>query len=82
MNMVNLPLHNTNQANINNLKTDRFLRKKEVLFRTGLTSSSLYRLMEQGNFPQSVQISERSVAWKESDINRWIDNRINLSAIA
>jgi prophage regulatory protein len=60
----------------------RLIRKKEVLFRTGLTSSSLYRLMIQGDFPCSITISERSVAWNESDIIRWIDNRINLSAIA
>jgi prophage regulatory protein len=82
MNMLNPTFQNTNKVNISCLEAERFLRKKEVLFRTGLTSSSLYRLMEQGLFPQSILISERSVAWKESDIDRWIDTRINLSAIA
>lgn len=82
MNMVNLPSINTNQTNINNLVADRFLRKKEVLFRTGLTSSTLYRLMEQGNFPSAISISERSVAWTESNVQRWIDTRISLSDIA
>ena len=81
MNMVSLSLENTNQTKKNILATERFIRKKEVIFRTGLTSSSLYRLMEQNNFPQSVQISERSVAWKESDVDRWIETRINLSEI-
>ncbi|MFT4804465.1 MAG: prophage regulatory protein [Psychroserpens sp.] len=61
---------------------ERLVRKPEVLSLTGLSSSSLYRLMEQGNFPQSVQISERSVAWRESDVERWIDTRISFSEIA
>jgi prophage regulatory protein len=80
MNIVNQKVVNKNQVNLNT--PERFLRKKEVLFRTGLTSSSLYRLMEQGNFPQSLQISERSVAWRESEVERWIDTRISLSEIA
>ncbi|MEP1445853.1 MAG: AlpA family phage regulatory protein [Paraglaciecola sp.] len=61
---------------------NRLIRKPEVLSITGLTSSSLYRLMEQGDFPQSISISERSVAWNVSDIDRWVETRINLSEIA
>jgi prophage regulatory protein len=61
---------------------NRFIRKPEVLSITGLTSSSLYRLMEQGNFPPSILISERSVAWKYLDVQRWFDTRISLSEIA
>jgi prophage regulatory protein len=61
---------------------NRFIRKPEILSITGLTSSSLYRLMEQGNFPHSILISERSVAWKYLDVQRWIDTRISLSEIA
>jgi prophage regulatory protein len=64
------------------VKQNRLIRKPEVLSITGLSSSSLYRLMEQGNFPPSILISERSVAWKYLDVQRWIDTRISLSEIA
>jgi predicted DNA-binding transcriptional regulator AlpA len=38
--------------------------------------------MDQGNFPPSILISERSVAWKILDVQRWIDTRISLSELA
>ncbi|WP_084445202.1 helix-turn-helix transcriptional regulator [Sphingomonas sp. TDK1] len=54
--------------------TDRILRLKAVLALTGLTRSTLYRKMEAGTFPQSIQISTRCTGWRASAIERWIDN--------
>ncbi len=33
-------------------------------------------MMQQGTFPKAVNISERRVAWIESDIDQWISERI------
>ena len=33
-------------------------------------------MMQQGKFPKAVNISERRVAWIESDIDLWISERI------
>lgn len=38
---------------------DRILRIKAVLGRTGLSRSTMYRKMQNGTFPKSVQISTR-----------------------
>ena len=54
----------------------RLLRRKEVSARTGLGRSSIYDKMQKGSFPQPVRLGERSVAWIESEINAWIDERI------
>ena len=36
----------------------RFLRISEVVKRSGLSRASLYRLMERGEFPRAVALSE------------------------
>ena len=33
-------------------------------------------MMQQGTFPKAVNISERRVAWIESDVDQWINERI------
>lgn len=52
------------------------IKRREVLARTALANSTLYRLMKDGTFPQSVQIGPRSVAWVEDEIDQWIQQRI------
>jgi prophage regulatory protein len=52
----------------------RILRLKTVLDRTGLSRSTLYRKIERGTFPVQIQISERCIGWRESDIERWLSS--------
>lgn len=52
----------------------RIVRLKEVIDRTGLSRSSIYRLAEHG-FPRPVKIGLAAVGWLESDINLWIAER-------
>jgi prophage regulatory protein len=51
------------------------LRLKKVCYKTGLSRSSLYVAMKRGEFPKSVSIGKRSVAWKSTDIDEWIESR-------
>lgn len=57
-------------------ENNRLIRRKEVQDKTGLGASSIYAMMKQGDFPQCLNLSERRVAWIESDIDRWICERI------
>lgn len=34
----------------------------------------LYRLMNEGKFPRPVKLSTNRVAWREDDVNAWIEN--------
>ncbi len=52
------------------------LRLPAVLARTGLSRSTLYALMAEGQFPASVSLGMRSVGWLESDITDWIRQRL------
>ena len=53
----------------------RLLRRPEVEARTGLSRSTLYEWMKRGEFPQPVKLGARLVAWRERDINEWLENR-------
>jgi len=55
----------------------RFLRRREVESRTGLSRSTIYLAMSRGNFPKPVKLGERAVGWLESDIDAWISSRID-----
>lgn len=55
---------------------DRIIRLKAVLPRTGLSRSTIYRKMAEGTFPAQFKISTNSTGWKESDINRWVENPV------
>jgi prophage regulatory protein len=56
--------------------TTKFLRLADVIDRTGLGRSTIYKLMTEDDFPSSVPLSARSVAWVEQEIEDWIFNRI------
>ncbi len=52
--------------------SDRIIRLKSVLARTGLSRSTIYRKIAEGTFPAQLKISVNGAGWHESDINRWI----------
>ena len=56
-----------------------FIRLSEVQRRTGYSKACIYRLMGQGKFPSSVKIGSRSIAFVESEVDDWINQRIEES---
>ncbi len=54
---------------------DRLMRRREVERITGMSRSSIYRLMRSGSFPLPVRVGATAVRWKESDIADWIESR-------
>ncbi|WP_319003370.1 helix-turn-helix transcriptional regulator [Shewanella indica] len=43
---------------------------------SGLPKSTVYKYMNDGNFPKPVSLGERNVAWVESEIEDWIMEKI------
>lgn len=60
------------------VKRDRLLRLPEVEALTGLKKSTLYLLMKRvpAEFPRCVQVTPRCVAWPESAVLQWVQDRI------
>lgn len=57
-------------------KKERFLRLSDVKERTGLSRSTIYLNISQGKFPQNINLGPRCVGWLESEIDEWIQARI------
>ena len=60
----------------------KFLRISDVKERTGLSRTSVYRLMREKDFPQSIPLGEQMVAWIEQEVEQWIDDRIKAARAA
>ena len=56
------------------------LRMPEIVRRTGLSRSTVYRMVERGEFPGPVQLTSRTVAWASCDVDGWIKRRISARA--
>lgn len=54
----------------------RFMRLKEVMSVTGLGRSSIYNYMEADKFPKTVSLGDRAVAWVESEVHEWMEERL------
>jgi prophage regulatory protein len=51
----------------------RILRLQTVMDVTGLSRSSIYEKMAQGEFPKPVKLGPRSVGWIAGDIEEHLD---------
>ena len=54
---------------------DRLLRRRQVEEITGLSRSSIYRLMQDGEFPRPVKVGPAAVRWRASGITAWLESR-------
>ncbi|CAG9932044.1 helix-turn-helix transcriptional regulator [Candidatus Nitrotoga arctica] len=68
-----------NSALIQRKTSQRILRMSKLTCDIGLSRSTIYKLMSEGSFPASIPIGTRAVGWLESDIDVWLDSRINSS---
>ena len=59
--------------------SSKVLRLTDVCNRTGLSKSSVYKKMEEFDFPQSIALGARAVGWLEEEIEQWIQSRISES---
>jgi prophage regulatory protein len=55
----------------------RIIRLNEVINRTGLGKTSLYKFIKAKTFPQPIALGERAVGWVEAEVDQWITARIN-----
>ncbi|MCK0552600.1 AlpA family transcriptional regulator [Pantoea ananatis] len=58
-----------------------FIRLAEVQRRTGYSKAWIYRLLKERRFPKSVKIGTRAIAFVESEVDEWIEQRIAESRV-
>lgn len=52
------------------------IRLPEASRRTGYGRAWIYKLIAQNRFPQPIKIGSRSIAFVESEVDEWINQRI------
>lgn len=58
-----------------NTPTDRLMRLPEVVNIVQRSRTSIYYDVKAGRFPEPLRIGQRAIAWRESDIQKWITTR-------
>ncbi|MEZ9566967.1 AlpA family transcriptional regulator [Vibrio artabrorum] len=56
----------------------KFLRLNDVIAATGLSRSTIYKFMDDEVFPKTIPLGGRAVAWLESEIEEWMEQRLAL----
>ena len=51
------------------------LTRREVESRFGISKTTVYRLIQAGQFPEPIRIGERAVRWREVEIAEWLKGR-------
>jgi prophage regulatory protein len=70
-----IPRRDCTFASVDNGR-ERLLRRREVQRITGLSRSTLYRLIAAKDFPSGIKVSTNAVAWLESEVDHWIARRV------
>lgn len=60
---------------------DVLIRCRVVLEVTGLGRSSLYNKVRDGEFPRPVALGAHSVAWRYSEVCKWIQSRSHVKPL-
>ncbi|MEL7802756.1 AlpA family transcriptional regulator [Sulfitobacter pontiacus] len=55
--------------------TDKILRCQDVQEVTGLSRSTIYRMMNRDDFPQATKLGIRAIGWRQSAVDSWIEGR-------
>jgi prophage regulatory protein len=54
------------------MRSKRLISLPEVVHRTGMCRSIVYRLVSRDQFPRPVKVG-RSTRWVDVEVDRWID---------
>ena len=58
-----------------NGKTDRIIRKPELLKMIGVSHPTIWRWEKAGRFPRRINLGPNSTGWFESEVAEWLKNK-------
>ncbi len=56
---------------------ERLIAKSELLSMVPYTIQHIYRLEKKGKFPKRVHVGENRVAWLQSEISAWMNEKLS-----
>ncbi|WP_273163401.1 helix-turn-helix transcriptional regulator [Massilia timonae] len=58
---------------VRDITNDRLLRLPQAKEKIGMATSTFWKCVKSGTLPSSVSLGPHSVAWRESELQAWID---------
>lgn len=55
------------------------IRMNEVIRMVGMSKSTIYSYINDGEFPKPIKLGTRAVAWQRGTIDIWVINRVKFS---
>ncbi|WP_319480252.1 AlpA family transcriptional regulator [uncultured Draconibacterium sp.] len=55
---------------------EKILRLPELLAKTGLSRSTMYKMVKEQTFPKPVNLGLRCSGWLQSEVNDWLNQKI------
>ena len=59
------------------LASAQFIRLPQVKEITCLSKSSIYRMMDEGDFPKQIAWGARSVVWVRAQVEEWCAQKVS-----
>ena len=56
---------------------NQIIKLPAVIKLSALSSATIYRLIKKGEFPKQIKLSERSSGWLLSEVEQWLDAKVN-----
>ena len=63
------------------LNQSQFLRLPQVKEITCLSKSSIYRMMDEDDFPKQIALGARSVVWVRSEVDDWCAQKVSAALV-
>jgi prophage regulatory protein len=57
------------------------IRIKEVMAMTGVSRTFIHKHRKDGDFPEPIHLSSKSIAWVRSSVDEWIQSKIKQTYI-
>jgi len=54
----------------------KILRRPALEGKVNLSRSTMYSMIKQGKFPRPIKLGPRSVGWIETEIDAWLESRL------
>ena len=54
----------------------RIPRLKDVIEKTGLARSTIYKYVDLNTFPKPISLGGRSVGWIDSEVHAWVAEKV------
>ena len=51
----------------------QIFRRRQLEKQLCLTRSSIYKMMEDGEFPRPIKLGRRAVGWRADEVANWLD---------